>query len=263
MGFDLHLHSIYSDGALTPEQLVAAAVAKGLEGIALTDHDTVDGLAETARAARRQKLLFIPGSELTTDFGNSEAHILGYRLNYKAPALLRKLDRILAARQERVATMLQRLHRHQVNITWDEVRALTSSRFIGRSQVFGAMELKGYVDVLRRKDVFEYYLGKHGVAYVPHREIETREAIEIIRANGGISVLAHPGRIGADQAIPQLVSYGLQGLEVYYPAHTPEMVQHYLQMAENFQLVVTGGSDYHGKPSHPQLGECQALTLEV
>jgi predicted metal-dependent phosphoesterase TrpH len=263
MGFDLHLHSIYSDGALTPEQLVAAAIAKGLEGIALTDHDTVDGLAATDRAAQNQKLLFIPGIELTTDFGAVEAHILGYRLDFQAPALLRKLDRILAARQERVAAILRRLQRHRVYVTWDEVRALASSRFIGRSQVFEAMKLKGYVDVLRRKDVFEYYLGKQGVAYVPHREIETKEAIEIILANGGIPVLAHPGRTGADQVIPQLVAYGLRGLEVYYPAHTPEMVKHYLRTAERFHLVVTGGSDYHGKPSHPQLGECQTLTLEV
>jgi predicted metal-dependent phosphoesterase TrpH len=263
MGFDLHIHSIYSDGALTPGQLVAAAVAQELDGCALTDHDTVDGLNEAVQAAQSHNLRFIPGIELTTDFGQIEAHILGYRLNFQAPPLLQKLDRILAARQERVHEMLHRLERQRVFLDWDEVKALSQSRFIGRSQVFKAMELKGYVDRSRRKEVFEYYLGKHGAAYVPHREIETKEAIELIIANGGTPVLAHPGRAGADTAIAGLVDYGLQGLEVYYPAHDPEMVKHYLQVAKHFKLVVTGGSDYHGKTGHPQLGEAQAPTLEV
>jgi predicted metal-dependent phosphoesterase TrpH len=263
MGFDLHIHSIYSDGTLTPGQLVTEAVARGLDGIALTDHDTVDGLAEAVQTARSQKLLFIPGIELTTDFGQIEAHILGYRLNFQTPLLLQKLDLILAARQERVREMLKRLERYRVFLDWDEVKALSQSRFIGRSQVFKAMELKGYVDRLRRKEVFEYYLGKHGAAYVPHREIETKEAIELIIASGGTPVLAHPGRVGADTAIPKLVDYGLQGLEGYYPAHDPAMVKHYLQVAEHFKLVVTGGSDYHGKPGQPQLGECQARVLTV
>jgi predicted metal-dependent phosphoesterase TrpH len=263
MGFDLHCHSIYSDGTLTPTRLVAEAVARGLDGFALTDHDTVDGLTEAIQAAQSQNLLFIPGIELTTDYNQIEAHILGYRFNFQAPLFLQKLDRILAARQGRVREMLKRLERHRVYLDWDEVRALSQGRFIGRSQVFRAMESQGYVDRLRRKESFEYYLGKHGIAYVPHREIETKEAIELIIASGGTPVLAHPGRGGADEAITKLVDYGLLGLEVYYPSHTPEMVKRYLQVAKRFGLVVTGGSDYHGNRGHPQLGECQTPQLEV
>jgi predicted metal-dependent phosphoesterase TrpH len=263
MGFDLHCHSIYSDGALTPEQLVKEAVALRLDGIALTDHDTIDGLAEAVRAAKRHRLLLVPGIELTTDFGQVEAHILGYRLDFQAPVLLQKLDRILAARQERVAEMLQRLKRYRVNLEWDDVQALTQSRFIGRVQVFQAMELNGYVDRMRRQEVFEYYLGKHGVAYVPHREIETKEAIELILAHGGIPVLAHPGRVGEEAILKKLVAYGLQGLEVYYPSHPPKLVKRYLREARRLNLVVTGGSDYHGKPGHPQLGAAQVPHLAV
>jgi predicted metal-dependent phosphoesterase TrpH len=263
MGFDLHCHSFYSDGALAPEQLVAAAADLGLKGIALTDHDCVDGLEEALQAARRLNFLLIPGIELTTDFGAVEAHILGYRLDFQAPALRQKLDRILAARQERAMAMLQRLQRYRVALEWNEVKSLATSRFIGRAQVFKAMELKGYVDRLRRRESFEYYLGKHGVAYVPHREIETREAIELILAHGGTPVLAHPGRMNSDATLAKLVAYGLRGLEVYYPSHTPEMVKRYLKVAKRFKLVITGGSDYHGKPSHPELGASQAPRLEV
>jgi predicted metal-dependent phosphoesterase TrpH len=263
MGFDLHLHSIYSDGVLTPGELVAAAHLQGLAGIALTDHDTVDGLAEAVQAAQAQNLQFIPGIELTTDFGRVEAHILGYRLDFREPRLLQKLDRILAARKERVREMLKRLRRHRVFIEWEEVSALSKSRFIGRSQLFKAMELRGYVDLLRRKAAFEYYLGKDGVAYVPHREIATKEAIDLVNATGGIPVLAHPGRSEADAVIAKLVNYGLKGLEVYYPAHTPEERRHYLHLAGRFNLAVTGGSDYHGKAGQPQLGEAWAPLLEV
>jgi predicted metal-dependent phosphoesterase TrpH len=255
MGFDLHIHSRYSDGTLSPPELVGEAQAKGLDGIALTDHDTVDGLAEAVQAAREAGLGLIPGIELTTDYGKVEAHILGYNFDYRAPQLLRKLELILNSRQERVLEMIERLKRRRVSLEREEVQALAGGRFIGRSQVFRAMEARGYVDRMRRKEVFEYYLGKDGVAYVPHREIETREAIDIINAHGGIPVLAHPGRNNADSIIEELTGYGLKGLEVYYPSHPPELIAHYLKVAERYRLMVTGGSDYHGKSGQPGMGE--------
>jgi predicted metal-dependent phosphoesterase TrpH len=261
MGFDLHIHSIYSDGAITPRELIAEAKRKGLSGIALTDHDTVDGLDEAVRAAQQENFCLIPGIELTTDYGKVEAHILGYNFDFHAPKLLRKLELILSSRKERVLEMIKRLKRHRVALDWEDVQALTGSRFIGRSQVFRAMENRGYVDRTRRKEVFEYYLGKNGVAYVPHREIETREAIELINENGGIPVLAHPGRAGADSIIARLAGYGLKGLEVYYPAHTPELTAHYLKMAERYRLLATGGSDYHGKTGQPGMGEAVVAEL--
>lgn len=261
MGFDLHIHSIYSDGIFTPTQLVAEAVAKGLDGIALTDHDTVDGLPEVMEAGQRQNLRVIPGIELTTDFGKIEAHILGYNLNYRQPALVRKLEIILKARVERVHEMIKRLQHRGIDLSWDEVKAMTNSRFIGRSHILKAMEQRGLVDRMRRRDAFEYYLGKNGLAYVPHREIETREAIELIIAAGGIPVLAHPGRVGADPFLEELIGYGLQGIEVYYPTHSPEQIKRYLGIAREYGLIVTGGSDYHGKSGQPQLGEIQGFEL--
>lgn len=260
MGFDLHVHSIYSDGALTPGQLVIEAIAQGLTGIALTDHDTVDGLPEAVAAGQQQNLPVIPGIELTTDFGKIEAHILGYNLNYREPTLVRKLEAILAARVGRVQEIVKRLNRRGIPLQWSEVQTLANSRFIGRTQVFTAMERRGLIDPLRRKQSFEYYLGSEGIAYVPHREIETREAIELINACGGVPVLAHPGRGGVDVVIRQLIDFGLKGLEVYYPTHTPEMVKKYLQFATEFGLIITGGSDYHGRPGQP-LGEAQVYSL--
>ncbi|HYH04913.1 MAG TPA: PHP domain-containing protein, partial [Bacillota bacterium] len=234
MGFDLHIHSIYSDGTLTPAQLVAEAVAKGLDGMALTDHDTIDGLPEVLEAGKGQNLRVIPGIELTTDFGKIEAHILGYNLDYHQPALVSKLEVILEARVGRVHEMIKRLNHRRIVLSWDEVKAMTNSRFVGRSHVFKAMEHRGLIDPMRRRDAFEYYLGKDGVAYVPHREIETREAIELITSAGGVPVLAHPGRVGADPYIKQLVDYGLRGVEVYYPTHTPELVKRYLRIAREY-----------------------------
>jgi predicted metal-dependent phosphoesterase TrpH len=261
MGFDLHIHSIYSDGALTPRELIAEAKRKGLSGIALTDHDTVDGLGEAVRTAREENFCLIPGIELTTDYGKVEAHILGYDFDYRASKLLTKLELILSSRKDRVLEIIKRLKRYRVSLDWEEVQALAGNRFIGRSQVFRAMENRGYVDPMRRKAVFEYYLGKDGVAYVPHREIETREAIELINHHGGIPVLAHPGRAGDDSIIARLAGYGLKGLEVYYPAHDPEQTAHYLKVAERYRLVVTGGSDYHGKTGQPGMGEAVVAEL--
>jgi predicted metal-dependent phosphoesterase TrpH len=261
MGFDLHIHSIYSDGTLTPRELVAEARRKGLDGIALTDHDTVDGLAEAVQAAQEAKFCLIPGIELTTDYGKVEAHILGYGFDFHAPGLRRKLELILYSRKERVLEMIKRLKRHRVSLNWEDVQEQAESRFVGRSQLFRAMEKRGYVDRMRRKEVFEYYLSKEGVAYVPHREIETREAIELINDHGGVPVLAHPGRANADPIIEKLAGYGLKGLEVFYPSHTPELIAHYLKIAEHYRLLVTGGSDCHGKLGQPQMGE--ALVAEL
>lgn len=261
MGFDLHTHSKCSDGSLTPAELIQEAVAKGLDGISLTDHDTVDGIDEAIAEAKRLHFTFIPGVEFTTDYGDKEAHILGYNFDYKNQAIRRKFETVLEARNHRARQMVERLNKHGLRITWEQVKEHTSGRFIGRPHIFKTMEQLGLVQFEHREEIFNYYLGVNGVAYVPHQEIETTEAVSLIREAGGIPVLAHPGRIGTEEFIERLVEFGLQGLEVYYPSHTPEMIAHFFNLAEHYGLYATGGSDYHGSFGRAQLGEAQAPTL--
>lgn len=260
-GYDLHMHSIYSDGSLTPSQLVEEAVGLGLDGMALTDHDNVDGISEAVAAAGQFGLCFVPGVEITTDYGDKEAHILGYQIDYHHPALREKFEIVLAARTKRAQQMIEKLKRHGVAISWEQVQARSKTRFIGRPHIFRTMEELNLVDPLRRRDYFEYYLGQHGLAYVPHQEIETGEAIELILAAGGIPVLAHPGRSGTEEFIGKLITVGLQGLEVYYPSHTPEMIVHFLDLVNRYHLYITGGSDYHGDLRRTTMGAAVVTEL--
>lgn len=258
MGYDLHLHSIYSDGTLKPAELIQKAVNRGLTGIALTDHDTVAGIGEASLAAARHDLEFIPGVELTTDYGEIEVHILGYDYDITAPKLLQKLELIVESRNERAKTILTKLNKHRIPLTWEKVKAKTTSKFIGRTHIFRAMEAAGFVNHEHRQEIFEYYLGKNGLAYEPHREIGTMEAVGLITDSGGIPVLAHPGRMDHEKLIYQLMEAGLKGLEVFYPTHTPDLVSRYLEIAGRYHLYITGGTDYHGAFSQTKIGDYQA-----
>lgn len=258
MGYDLHVHSSYSDGTMKPAELVAQACSKRLSGMALTDHDTIAGIREGLVEAERRKLLFIPGVELTTDWGEAEVHILGYNFQLDNPRLNRKLDAVLEARNDRARQILKKLNLHRIPLSWEKVKAQTTSNFVGRAHIFKALQASGQIRPEHRRNAFEYYLGKNGIAFVPHQEIDTLEAIEIINESGGIPVLAHPGRMGDDGLIERLVDAGLKGIEVYYPSHTPELVEYYLDLCRRFQLIITGGSDYHGAFSQTRLGEAVA-----
>lgn len=260
-GFDLHMHSVYSDGSLTPAELVEQAADLGLDGFALTDHDSVDGQEEAMVSATNHRILFISGVEITTDYGTKEAHILGYNIDYHLPELVAKFETIIAARVKRAKQIIAKLNRHRIPLTWEMVSERTNGRFVGRPHIFKAMEALDMVDPLQRNRYFDYYLGQNGVAYVPHQEIETAEAIQLILKAGGIPVLAHPGRNGNEALIVDLVKYGLKGLEVYYPAHNPEMIKYYLDLAERYHLYATGGSDYHGDLGHARMGEAVAPTV--
>ena len=261
MGYDLHTHSIYSDGSLRPAELVQKAIERGLSGIALTDHDTVAGVAEAMEVAGDRNYRLIPGVELTTDLGENEVHVLGYNMDLQYPALLKKLTLVMEARDERARAILRKLNKHRIPLSWAKVAAQTTSRFVGRTHIFKAMEAAGLVEPAHRLNAFDYYLGKNGLAYEPHREIGTKEAIRLIRDAGGIPVLAHPGRMGNNQLFSELVQAGLAGLEVYYPTHTPEMIAQFLKAAKRYGLLVTGGSDYHGAFSRAKLGEAQVPEL--
>lgn len=257
MGYDLHTHSTYSDGSLKPGKLIEKAIKKGLDGIALTDHDTIAGIAEAVTAAEKQRFTFLPGIELTTDFGNSEAHILGYNFDHTNPKLLQKLDAILKSRNERARLIIKKLNEARIPLSWEKVKAETNSRFIGRAHIYRALQSSGLIPITAGREVFGYYLGRNGIAYVPHQEINAFEAIELIIEAGGIPVLAHPGRMADEALISNFVKNGLQGIEAYYPTHTMEQTEHYLKLAAKYKLIVTGGSDFHGAFSQTKLGDAQ------
>lgn len=260
MGYDLHTHSTYSDGALQPRELIRKAVESGLKGIALTDHDTVSGLDEAFEEAEKHRFTFIPGIELTTDYGDVEVHLLGYNLDYRNEALLRKLKAVLESRAERARLIVSRLNKAGIPLLWENVKAETNNDFIGRSHIYRALETLG-VTAGYGREAFNYFLGKNGVAYVPHREIGTFEALDLILKTDGIPVLAHPGRMTDERLIRKLVDHGLQGIEVYYPTHTPQLIKRYLQLAADYQLIVTGGSDYHGALGDTNLGDAQVSNV--
>lgn len=261
MGYDLHVHSSYSDGTFKPAELIAKATAKRLQGIALTDHDTIAGIPEALAEAAKRRIILVPGVELTTDWGEDEVHILGYRFDQTNRTLNQKLNAAMAARNDRARAILEKLKQHRIDLSWDRVKAQTTSNFVGRAHIFKALEASGQIAPCHRRNAFDYYLGKQGIAYVPHDEITTIEAIELINQSGGVSVLAHPGRMGNDDLIKRLVDAGLQGIEVFYPTHTSEMVEYYADLVKKYQLIATGGSDYHGVFSRTQLG--QATVAEI
>lgn len=258
MGLDLHTHSSESDGLLRPKDVVSMAKAAGLDGIALTDHDTVAGLSEAIATGAAINLPVVSGIELTTDFNEEEVHVLGYGIDPTYPPLLEKVKHIMESRIERAEGMLKRLERAGIHLTMEQVRMQAPGRFIGRPHIYRALKAYGWIDDDPEKKAFQYYLGNHGIAYLPHREIESFEAVEIIRDAGGIPALAHPGRMARVDFLKRLVDHGLGGIEVYYPMHRPYQVHQYEKLAEKFGLLKTGGSDFHGDPDGVKIGTAQA-----
>ncbi|MDI3279819.1 MAG: PHP domain-containing protein [Bacillota bacterium] len=261
MGLDLHVHTTASDGSETPAEVVRKAKHLGLSAIALTDHDSVGGLEEGLQAGKELGLEVVPGIELTSDTDESEVHLLGYYIDHRHPRLRERLREVQAARVERAKKMVDRLREHGIDLQWEEVWKLVGpGHFIGRTHLFKALENAGLVAGQSKGEAFRSLLGREGLAYVPHYYLSTREAVRLIREAGGVPVLAHPGRLRVDALIKELMAEGLRGVEVYYPAHTPAMVQHYLKLATELGLIVTGGTDYHGRHSQyrVRLGEYSA-----
>ncbi|NLW09230.1 MAG: PHP domain-containing protein [Firmicutes bacterium] len=241
--FDLHMHSLHSDGRLPPEELGEKCKQAGLAGAALTDHDSVDGL-ETFLAT--EGIIAIPGVELTSQYQGRELHILGYCIDWRHPALRRALAQVVTARNERAREIVERLQKAGIPLEWEEV-AKGGGGFVGRVHIYRAMKIKRIIGEDPEKAAFNHYLGPGGLAYVPHREFPTLEMIDLVKQAGGHPVLAHPGRLDEFHGlIGELCAAGLEGIEVFYPAHTPEMVAVLSTLARKYDLFMTGGSDYHG-----------------
>jgi len=241
---DLHIHTVHSDGADTPEEIVRRAVAIGLKTISITDHDTIAGVEETIRLAEAYSLEVVSGVELSASDGSSDIHILGYFFDYSDPALAEELVRFRSARLERAKKMLEKLKEMNIDLPVEKVLDIANRGAVGRPHIAGALLDMGYVDTF--EDAFRKYIGHHSPAYVPKLRLEPARAFELIRKSGGVAAMAHPGTVQRDDLIPGFVEQGMQALEVWHPQHDRGSVRYYLELAKRYGLAVTGGSDTHG-----------------
>jgi len=247
---DLHTHSTASDGRLSPAALVSYAHEKGLEALALTDHDTVEGLAEALAAGQQLGLEVLPGIEISADWPESTLHILGYFIDYHDGQLLERLRILQDARNRRNPEIIRKLCSLGCDITLEEVMAEAITGQVGRPHIAQVLLQKGYVK--SSQEAFDRYLRKGGAAYVDKFRFDPREAISMIRAAGGLAVLAHPSTLAIrnsaelDAFVVAMKGCGLTGIEAFYSEHTPQQTRLYQEVARRHRLLVTGGSDFHG-----------------
>jgi len=241
---DLHLHTQFSDGTFTPQELVLYAQKGGLSCIALTDHDTVEGCAPTAVACAAVRMEFIPGAELTAEHADTEVHVLGYFLDTANEMLLARIAQFQSVRQNRIHEMVAALNKHGVPLKVEAVFALANCKSPGRPHVARALVKEKLIGSL--DEAFERFLKKGRPAWVPKTKMSALESMELIHQAGGLAVMAHPGLNRTDEIIPDLVAAGMDGIECFHTKHSTVMSERYLEIAEEYGLLVTGGSDCHG-----------------
>jgi len=241
---DLHLHTYFSDGTYSPEELVARATQGGFSAMSLTDHDTVEGCTRTAVACKSADIEFITGTELTAQHGEHEIHILGYFIDTTHSRLLSEIEKFQSVRQDRIREIVARLNALGVTLDPQAVFQLANCKSPGRPHVARAMVQAGICSSL--DEAFERFLKKNRPAFVPKFKMSASAAINLIHEAGGLAVLAHPGLNHADEVIAPIVEAGLDGIECFHTKHSTSTAEHYLQIADRLELLVTGGSDCHG-----------------
>jgi predicted metal-dependent phosphoesterase TrpH len=247
---DLHMHSTASDGALAPVDVVKAAAAAGLSAIALTDHDTVMGVAPARRAGADVGVDVIAGVELSAFENERETHLLGLHLS-SLDTLDAQLATFRTARRERAERIVETLNRLGVPLTLDAVLAEAGTGSIGRPHIARAMVAGGWARDIR--DAFDRYLGFRKPAFVPKHTLSLAEAIRMVHSAGGIAVLAHPGGAGVREWLETLMKLGLDGVEVRHPGHNAEDIARLGALADHLDLVPSGGSDWHGATTGPRV----------
>jgi predicted metal-dependent phosphoesterase TrpH len=246
---DLHTHSLRSDGALSPADLVLRAAARGVKIQALSDHDTLAGVAEAVATGAGSGVRIIPATELNTESEWGDAHVLGYFVDPADTALEDRLRWLRENRGRRVELMVEKLNALGYAISLDRVLEIAQGGALGRPHIAQALLEKGYVRTY--DEAFDTIIAKDSPAYVSRVGLTPIEAVELVRAHGGVPSLAHPGTVsGLEELLPKLVAAGLAGIEAYYPVHSPTFVAHCLALARTHALVPTGGSDFHGRSEH-------------
>ncbi|KJR45077.1 metal-dependent phosphoesterase [Desulfosporosinus sp. I2] len=246
---DLHCHTTASDGLLTPTELVRLVAELGLKGVAITDHDTIQGWDEAEDVGSNYQIQILKGIELNTNWHGEEVHILGYELDGSSSYLKGKLGGLREAREQRMFNILDRLATLGIDISEDEVRQFAQGESIGRPHIAQVLLNRGFVRSI--KEGFERYIGRGAPAYVPRYKLTPEEGIELVRKAQGVAVLAHPGIGRLEEGIPAWIEAGLQGIEVQHSEHKPEDVLRYSTLAEQYNLLATGGSDFHGEARKP------------
>lgn len=249
---DLHTHSTASDGIYEPDDLLRRASEAGLQVLALTDHDTTNGIEAAAAAAQRLGIDFIPGIEINTDVSGGEIHVLGYFIEYQRPEFQAILTKLRDARERRGQRMVELLNAEGVHISWERVREIAEGS-VGRPHVARALLEAGYVHSIG--EAFDKYIGKGSPAYVPRYKLSPEDAVRLIGSVNGLPVMAHPidypGINTLQTWLPDLKAAGLVGIETYYGPYTHEQEQQLRAFADTFDLIPTGGTDFHGPGIHP------------
>jgi len=243
---DLHLHSTASDGRLSPAELVIKAAAEGLSVIALTDHDTVDGIATAMEAAREfPELRFIPGIEISTDVAEGEVHILGYFIDHTNHSLQAALEKMRNSRWERARKMVMKLNELGCPLEWERVSEIAGEGTVGRPHIAQALLERGHISSFR--EAFEKYINRDGPAYVERKKVTPSGAVKMVIRAGGLPVLAHPLTTPEPEEMTvSLKAAGLIGIEAYYASYATEDVERLVAIADRLDLIATGGTDFHG-----------------
>ena len=244
MLIDLHTHSNASDGILPPNKLVQLAKKEGLAAIALTDHDTVKGIETALEAGYQHGIIVVPSVELSTEYNNYEIHILGYFIDYLDKEFLNYLEMFILSRNSRGREIVNKLNDLGILLEWGNIAEMFGNGSVGRPHIARALMDRGYVGSM--DEAFYKYLNPGAPAFVPRLKSDPAEAVRMIKSAKGIPVLAHPGLLASSSLIRKLISFGIMGIEVYYPLHASEDIQYFKSICEKHNLVATGGSDYHG-----------------
>lgn len=243
---DLHLHTLASDGRLTPTELIQMVVKNGLKTISVTDHDSTEGLAEAYEAAKEfPDLRIIPGIEMSADIPGDEVHVLGYFLDYHDEEFQAQLTEFRMGRVGRAQVMVEKLEALGKPVEWERVMHFAGDGTVGRPHIALAMVEAGYFK--EPKEAFEEYLGNDGLAYYDRPKLAPAAGVEMIKKVGGVPVLAHPTFMNdMESGIANLKKVGLMGMEVYYAQYDDDTVRHLARLAKEYDLIPCGGSDYHG-----------------
>lgn len=254
---DLHMHTTHSDGELTPTELVKEAKKAELDIIAVTDHDTTEGIDEAKEAGEKLSVRIIPGIEISSHTENFETHMLGLGMNYEIKDFQDGLTNLRGARIQRIEKICNQLKKLGLKVEPEEVLGEAEGLSVGRPHVARVLLKKGYVNSVNQ--AFRRYLKYGAVAYVESQDFSPKQAINLIKCAGGVPVLSHPGLIGDDTIIPQIVGDGLMGLEVFHRYDKQSRCDEYLKIAKRYKLFITGGSDFHtlgdSKETAAQLGD--------
>lgn len=255
-GIDLHAHTTASDGDHSPTELVAHAADLGLAALAVTDHDTIDGISEAQQAGERYGVEVVAGVELSVETTVGQFHLLGYFIDPLGSTLAERLHQLRENRRRRNEHMIGKLQQLGLQITFDEVRSIAGGEVVARPHFARLLVAKGYVKTTQ--EAFDRYLADGASGHVPKDKLNANEALGLVHAAGGLAILAHPNNLkrdpeGTEVEIVRLQELGLDGIEARYSRHTPEDTARYLALAERHRLLTTGGSDFHGPTVKPNI----------